>query len=44
MEKEQSYKDAADNYEVAWKMENESNVAIGYVKQYNENRKRMYLH
>lgn len=33
MEKEQSYKDAAENYEVAWRMENESNLAIGYLKQ-----------
>jgi hypothetical protein len=30
MEKENSYKDAAENYEVAWKMENEQNLAIGY--------------
>ena len=31
MEKENSYKDAAENYEVAWKMENEQNLAIGYL-------------
>ena len=29
MEKEQSYKDAAFNYENAWKNSNESNPAIG---------------
>lgn len=31
MEKENSYKDAAENYEIAWKMENEQNLAIGYL-------------
>ena len=29
MEKEQAYKDAAFNYENAWKYSNESNPAIG---------------
>lgn len=35
MEKEQSYRDAADNYECAWKMENESNPGIGYRLAFN---------
>lgn len=35
MEKEQSYKDAALNYENAWKFTNESNPAIGYRLAFN---------
>eukprot|EP00794_Sanderia_malayensis_P003381 gene3381-3871_t len=35
MEKEQSYKDAAFNYENAWKNSNESNPAIGYRLAFN---------
>ena len=33
MEKEQSYKDAAKNYELAWKYGNKSNPGIGEWKQ-----------
>lgn len=29
MEKEQSYKDAATNYELAWKYSHQANPAIG---------------
>merc|ERR1719378_1938513 len=35
MEKEQSYKDAAMNYEKAWKFTNESSPAIGYRLGFN---------
>ncbi len=32
MEKEQSFKDAAQNYELAWKYGNKNNPNIGKVK------------
>jgi tetratricopeptide repeat protein 21B len=35
MEKEQSYRDASDHYEFAWKMENESNPTIGFRLAFN---------
>jgi tetratricopeptide repeat protein 21B len=35
MEKEQSYRDAADHYEFAWKMENETNPTIGFRLAFN---------
>ncbi|XP_074652535.1 tetratricopeptide repeat protein 21B-like [Tubulanus polymorphus] len=35
MEKEQSYKDAAKNYEMAWKYGNKNNPAIGYKLGFN---------
>ena len=35
MEKEQSYKDAAGNYELAWKYGNKSNPNIGYKLAFN---------
>ncbi|KAK1171978.1 tetratricopeptide repeat protein 21B-like isoform X1 [Acipenser oxyrinchus oxyrinchus] len=35
MEKEQSYKDAASNYEMAWKYSNRVNPAIGYKLAFN---------
>eukprot|EP00002_Diphylleia_rotans_P017871 TRINITY_DN3468_c0_g1_i2.p1 TRINITY_DN3468_c0_g1~~TRINITY_DN3468_c0_g1_i2.p1 ORF type:complete len:725 (-),score=154.22 TRINITY_DN3468_c0_g1_i2:184-2358(-) len=35
MEKEQSYKDAADNYELAWKFCNKTNPAIGFKLAFN---------
>lgn len=35
MEKEQSYKDAAHNYEMAWKFTNCNNPNIGYKLAFN---------
>ncbi|KAJ3117392.1 Tetratricopeptide repeat protein 21B [Phlyctochytrium bullatum] len=35
MEKEASYKDAAENYENSWKLERESNPSIGYKLAFN---------
>lgn len=35
MEKEQSYKDAAQYYESAWKQGNQNNPAIGYKLAFN---------
>jgi tetratricopeptide repeat protein 21B len=35
MEKEQSYKDAAHNYEMAWKFTNTNNPVIGFKLAFN---------
>lgn len=35
MEKEQSYASAADDYEQAWKYQNESNPAVGFKLAFN---------
>ncbi|XP_036594734.1 tetratricopeptide repeat protein 21A isoform X2 [Trichosurus vulpecula] len=35
MEKEQSYKDAASNYELAWKYSNQANPSIGFKLAFN---------
>lgn len=35
MEKEQSYKDAATNYELAWKYSHQANPAIGFKLAFN---------
>src|SRR5689334_8184755 len=35
MEREQSYKDAADHYEKAWRYENQSSAAVGYKLGFN---------
>lgn len=35
MEKEQSYRDAAFNYEMAWTLSNSSNPVIGYKLAFN---------
>jgi len=43
MEKEQSYKDAAVNYENAWKYSNESNPAIGYRLGFNYLKARRFV-
>lgn len=34
MEKEQAYKDAATNYELAWKYSNQANPAVGELRKY----------
>jgi tetratricopeptide repeat protein 21B len=43
MEKEQSYRDAADHYEFAWKMENESNPSIGFRLAFNYLKAKRYV-
>jgi len=35
MEREQSYRDAADHYEMAWKFENEASPSVGYRLAFN---------
>ncbi len=35
MEKEAAYKDAADNYEQAWKYDNQANPTVGYKLAFN---------
>ncbi len=35
MEKESAYKDAADNYEQAWKFDNQANPTVGYKLAFN---------
>lgn len=35
MEKEASYKDAADNYEMAWKLGKKSSARVGYKLAFN---------
>ena len=35
MEREQSYKDAAEHYEKAWKFENEQSPAVGFRLAFN---------
>lgn len=43
MEKEQSYRDASDHYEFAWKMENESNPTIGFRLAFNYLKAKRYV-
>lgn len=35
MEKEQSYKDAADHYEQAWLFQNQASATVGYKLAFN---------
>ena len=42
MEKESSYKDAAQHYEHAWKYSNKSNPAIGYKLAFNYMKAKRY--
>ena len=42
MEKESSYKDAAQNYEQAWKYSNKSNPTIGYKLAFNYMKAKRY--
>nr|XP_033800547.1 tetratricopeptide repeat protein 21B [Geotrypetes seraphini] len=43
MEKEQSYKDAAMNYEMAWKYGNQTNPTIGYKLSFNYLKAKRYV-
>ncbi|XP_053327438.1 tetratricopeptide repeat protein 21B [Spea bombifrons] len=43
MEKEQAYKDAASNYELAWKYGNQSNPAMGYKLAFNYLKAKRYV-
>uniref|UniRef100_A0A6I8PAD8 Tetratricopeptide repeat domain 21B n=1 Tax=Ornithorhynchus anatinus TaxID=9258 RepID=A0A6I8PAD8_ORNAN len=43
MEKEQAYKDAAVNYEMAWKYGNETNPAVGYKLAFNYLKGKRYV-
>ncbi|KAJ1557716.1 Tetratricopeptide repeat protein 21B, partial [Nowakowskiella sp. JEL0078] len=43
MEKEASYKDAADHYEKAWKIEKESNATMGYKLAFNYLKAKRYV-
>jgi tetratricopeptide repeat protein 21B len=43
MEKEQSYRDAADNYENAWKMGGESDPAVGFRLAFNYLKAKRYV-
>jgi len=43
MEKEQSYKDAADCYEKAWQLEHESSAAVGFKLAFNYLKARRYV-
>eukprot|EP00727_Mastigamoeba_balamuthi_P002994 m51a1_g12692 hypothetical protein (667) ;mRNA; r:1702-3779 len=43
MEKEQSYRDAAENYESAWKMLNETDPSIGYKLAFNYLKAKRYV-
>ncbi|GCC22011.1 hypothetical protein chiPu_0000395 [Chiloscyllium punctatum] len=43
MEKEQSYKDAATNYELAWKYCNQTNPTIGYKLAFNYLKAKRYV-
>nr|XP_014349099.1 PREDICTED: tetratricopeptide repeat protein 21A [Latimeria chalumnae] len=43
MEKEQSYKDAATNYEMAWKYSNQANPAIGFKLAFNYLKAKRYI-
>jgi len=43
MEKEQSYKDAAEHYEQAWKYMNEANAPIGYKLAFNYLKARRFV-
>ncbi|KAG1679081.1 Tetratricopeptide repeat protein 21B [Nymphon striatum] len=43
MEKEQSYKDAAENYEIAWSSSKKSNPVIGYKLAFNYMKAKRYV-
>uniref|UniRef100_A0A8D0L119 Tetratricopeptide repeat domain 21B n=1 Tax=Sphenodon punctatus TaxID=8508 RepID=A0A8D0L119_SPHPU len=43
MEKEQAYKDAAVNYEMAWKYGNQTNPTIGYKLEFNYLKAKRYV-
>jgi len=43
MEKEQSYRDAADHYEQAWKFEGEASATVGYKLAFNYLKARRYV-
>ncbi len=43
MEKEGSYRDAADHYEFAWRLGNEAVLAVGFKLAYNYLRAKRYL-
>lgn len=43
MEKEQSFKAAADNYEMAWKYGNKNNPQIGYKLGFNYLKAKRYV-
>eukprot|EP01137_Pigoraptor_chileana_P035464 Opistho-2@29514 len=43
MEKEQSYRDASDHYENAWKFSSESNPAVGFKLAFNYLKAKRYL-
>jgi tetratricopeptide repeat protein 21B len=43
MEKEASYKDAAEHYESAWKLEQESNPSMGFKLAFNHLKAKRYV-
>ncbi|XP_040216971.1 tetratricopeptide repeat protein 21B-like [Rana temporaria] len=43
MEKEQAYKDAASNYEMAWKYGNQTNPTVGYKLAFNYLKAKRYV-
>eukprot|EP00899_Mesostigma_viride_P018008 jgi/Mesvir1/26208/Mv02392-RA.1 len=43
MEREQSYKDASDHYEKAWKFENEASPSVGYKLAFNYLKAKRYV-
>ncbi|XP_066301202.1 tetratricopeptide repeat protein 21B-like [Branchiostoma lanceolatum] len=43
MEKEQAYRDASNNYELAWKYSNQSNPTIGYKLGFNYMKAKRYV-
>ncbi|MEE6489492.1 hypothetical protein FKM82_015590 [Ascaphus truei] len=43
MEKEQAYKDAASNYEMAWKYGNQTNPSVGYKLAFNYLKAKRYV-
>lgn len=43
MEKEQSYRDAAMNYEIAWSHTNNNNPAVGYKLAFNYMKAKRYV-
>jgi len=43
MEREQSYRDAADHYEMAWKYEHETSPAVGYKLGFNYLKAKRYV-
>ena len=43
MEKESAYKDAADHYQRAWKLEHEANASIGFKLAFNYLKSKRYV-